>query len=89
MELAAALEYDDEELAQQAMPELQALHLKLVTRGTAHLALAVANIMRTSWLAGAALHPDLGIAQVVAFKLLRHLDSVAPDKRTTFERHLA
>ena len=89
VELAAALEYGDEALAQEAMPQLQELHLRLVTRGTSHLALAVANIMRTSWIASATLHPGPGVAQVSALKLLRHLDSVAPDKQTPFERHLA
>ena len=89
VELAADLEYGDEALAQAAMPQLQELHLRLVTRGTSHLALVVANIMRTSWLAGATLHRDPGVAQVSALRLHRHLDSVAPDKQTPFERHLA
>ena len=48
VEHATTLEYDDEALAQQAMPEILELHLLLVTRGTAHLALVVSTIMRAS-----------------------------------------
>ena len=39
-------------------------------------------------MAGAILHEDPMRAQTSATGLLRHLDSIAPDKRTPFERHL-
>ena len=89
LELAATLEYDDEALAQAAMPEILKLHMRLTSRGTAHLALVVEDIMRTAWLAGATLHRHPARAQAAAFKLLRHLDSTAPGKRTPFEKHWA
>ena len=51
--------------------------------------LAIGNIMRTSWTAGAMLHTDPAKAQLAACTLLRHLDSTHPGKRTAFEKHLA
>ena len=40
-------------------------------------------------MAGALLHEDPVRAQTSATGLLLHLDSIAPCKRTPFERHLA
>ena len=89
VELAALLEYEDEALARAALPSVYALHGILVARGTAHLALVVENVKRTSWMAGALLHVDPVRAQTHAARLLLHLDSIAPDKRTPFESHIA
>ena len=89
VELAALLEYEDEALARAALPSVYALHANLVARGTSHLALVVDNVKRTSWMAGALLHEDPVRAQTAATGLLLHLDSIAPCKRTPFERHLA
>lgn len=89
LELAATLEYDDQELAQVAIADVTKLHLELTTRGTAHLSLVIENIMRTSWLAGATLQPNPVQAQTAAQELLRHLDTVAPARRSAFEQHLA
>ena len=83
------LEFDDEAAAQNNMHEIMQLHLRLVSRGTAHLALTMANIMRTSWLAAAILSPAPPQAQTAAVKLLRHIWSIAPDKHTSFESYLA
>ena len=88
VDLAALLEFGDEACARAALPSVYALHGNLVARGTAHLALVVDNITRTSWMAGAVLHEDPMRAKTSAIGLLRHLDSIAPDKRTPFERHL-
>ena len=50
--------------------------------------LAIGNILRTSWIAGAMLHTQPAKAQVAGCTLLRHLDTTHPDKRTPFEKHL-
>ena len=89
LDIAATLEYDDQELAQAAIADVTKLHLELTTRGTAHLSLVIENIMRTSWLAGATLQPNPVQAQTAAQELLRHLDTVAPARRSAFEQHLA
>ena len=89
VELAVLLEYEDEALARGALPSVYALHATLVARGTSHLALVVDNVKRTSWMAGALLHEDPVRAQASATRLLQHLDSIAPGKRTPFESHIA
>ena len=89
VELAALMEYEDEDLARDAMPALQRLHLALASRGTSHLALVVDNIYRTPWLAASVLSPKPERAQAGAAALMRHVLSVAPGKRTAFERFVA
>ena len=49
----------------------------------------MANIMRTSWLAAAILNTGHARAQTAAVNVLRHIMSIAPDKRTSFESYLA
>ena len=87
--LAVLMEFEDEDLARGALPHVLGVHGDLVARGTAHLALVVDNIMRSSWIAGGILHKDPVVAQSSAQRLLVHLDSVAPHKRSAFETHLA
>ena len=89
VELASLLAFQDEAVARAHLPDMWSLHSNLVAKGTAHLALVVHNIMRTSWIAGAVLHSDPPRAQAAAESLLRHLDSTAPVARTSFEKHVA
>ena len=88
LKAVALLEFEDEGLAEDCMSPLVQMHAKLVARGTSHLELLLHNIKRTAWLAGACLHVDAPRAQTSAQSLLLHLDTVAPDRRTPFEKHL-
>ena len=89
VELVSLLEYQDPELAQRAMPELLSLHLTLVSKATAHLALVLANVSRSTWTAAGMLSCDPHKAQTSALTLLQHLDTTRPTGHTQFERHLA
>ena len=85
VELAALLVYDDVVLAAHVLPRVLELHTNLASRGTAHLALVMENITRTTWLAGAMLHHDAEKAQTAANALHLHLLSTSPARRSAFE----
>ena len=89
VELVCLLEYQDPVRAQSALPACRKLHLELSSKATAHLALVISNITRTTWTAAGVLSSDPDKARTSAQCLLRQLDSIAPDSRTPFERHMA
>ena len=88
MHLAACQVYGDVALADAAMPQVLELHSALVARGTSHLALWEDNVMRSSWVASSVLSSNAARAQAAAIELQRHLLTIAPGRRTPFEKSL-
>ena len=86
MHLATYLAYGDADLAVAAMPEVLKRHAVLVARGTSHLALWIQNITRSSYLASSMLSPNAVTAQAAAIEFERHVLTIAPGRRNSFER---
>ena len=80
--LATEDEVDD------AMPLLNAFHLKIAGRMAAHLKLIGDNTNSSMWLAGAILSKDTAVAREAAVELVEHLCRTPARRRTSFEKTL-
>ena len=89
VELAALDALGTHALLGEHLSDLLRFRQRVAIKAAAHLALLGENVLRTTWLSARLLIKKPGDAQDAAKALYKHLVTTAPQKRTSFESHIA